>query len=498
MMPRPLQRLCGTLVLSVVLVTTRPLVAVADSELVDAVKSRDKVAARALLAKGADVNSAHADGSTALHWAAHWNDLDTAQLLIGRGANVDAQTDLGVTPLYLASEIASVEMVQRLLAAGANPNIAAATGVSPLMLASRAGATAAVRSLLTHKAAPNARDKSSGQTALMWGAAHGHADIVRALAESGGDVHARSIVGKKYINRGGPEGGSDAEELARAASGMRAWVETGGNTALMFAARSGSIECAKALLAHGANVNDVGADRNSALVVAAHSGHGALAEFLLENGADANANGAGYTVLHAAVLRGDASLVRKSLARGANPNARYSIGTEARRAGPDYYLPDVLIGATPYVLAAKFASPDMMRDLAAAGADVRAASANGTTALMVAASNDHRRQQGYRFGERPTQEALERESLEPVKVALELGADVNAANEDGDTALHVATAAQFNSIIQLLVQNGADLGAKNKNGVTPLALASRRPRGAPAGGPPSGTAELLRKLGAKE
>jgi uncharacterized protein len=479
------------------LLSSGSLVAATDSRLVDAVKSRDTAMARALLKKGVDVNSATADGTTALHWAAHWDDLETASLLIGAGANPNAQTDLGVTPLYLASEIAGAQMVQRLLAAGGNPNIAAVTGVTPLMVASRSDAIAAVRSLLTYKANPDAKEGSRGQTALMWAAAAGHAGVVLALSQHGADVHVRSAAGKRYINRGGPEGGSDAEELERAASGLRAWVETGGNTALMFSARNGSIECAEALLSVGANVNDVGADENSALVVAAHSGHGRLAELLLERGANPNAKGAGYTVLHAAVLRGDANLVKKSLAHGANPNIPYAMGTEARRAGPDYYLPHGLIGATPYVLAAKFASVDMMRDLAAAGADVRAVTANGTTALMGAASNDHRRQLGYRFGERPTQESLERESFEPVKVALELGADVNASNEDGDTALHVATLGQFNSIIELLVQNGADLRVKNKSGQTPLMLASRRPRGAPAP-QVNTTADLLRKLGAKE
>jgi ankyrin repeat protein len=482
----------------VLLLSSGSLIAATDPRLVDAVKGRDIETARGLLKKGVDVNSARSDGTTALHWAAHWNDLEMADLLIDAGANVNAQTDLGVTPLYLASEIASAQMVERLLAARGNPNIAAGSGVSPLMLASRSGAIAAVRSMLAHKANPNAKESSSGQTALMWAAAAGQADVVMALVEHGADAHIRSAVGKRYINRGGPEGGSDAEELAWAEIGMRAWIETGGNTALMFAARNGSIECARALLAHGAHVDEVGADGISALVIAAHSGHGRLAEFLLDRGANPNANGGGYGVLHAAVLRGDASLVRKSLAHGANPNVGYTLGTEARRAGPDYYLPFALIGATPYVLAAKFASADMMRDLAAAGADVRRASANGTTALMAAATNDHRRQQGYRFGERPTQEALERESFEPVKVALDLGADVNAANADGDTALHIATIAQFNSIIQLLVENGADLGAKNKSGQTPLMLASRRPRGAPAGPQNSPTADLLRKLGAKE
>ena len=147
--------------------------------------------------------------------------------------------------------------------------------------------------------------------------------------------------------------------------------------------------------------------------------------------------------------------MRKSLAWGANVNARYTLGTEARRAGPDYYLPHALIGATPYVLAAKFASTDMMRDLAAAGADLRLAAANGTTALMAAASNDHPAAR-LSLRQRPRPRPSNRKAR-PVKVALELGADVNAADAEGDAALRVPTVAQFNSIIQLLVANAPRL-----------------------------------------
>ena len=74
---------------------------------------------------------------------------------------------------------------------------------------------------------------------------------------------------------------------------------------MLFAARSGDLESAKLLVAAGADVNGAAPDGNSVLVVAAHSGHGSVAEFLLDKDADPNATGAGYTALHAAVLRGD-------------------------------------------------------------------------------------------------------------------------------------------------------------------------------------------------
>jgi ankyrin repeat protein len=70
--------------------------------LAEAVKARDKEATRSLLQQRADVNAPRPDGSTALQWAAHWDDLETAELLIRAGAKVNAADDYGVTPLTLA------------------------------------------------------------------------------------------------------------------------------------------------------------------------------------------------------------------------------------------------------------------------------------------------------------------------------------------------------------------------------------------------------------
>src|ERR1700730_10279102 len=99
-----------------------------DLRLVEAVKKRDKEAIRSLLRQHVDVNTAQADGATALAWAAHWDDMETADLLIRGGANANAANDYGVTPLSLACSNGNAAMVGKLLKAGANPNAALSSG----------------------------------------------------------------------------------------------------------------------------------------------------------------------------------------------------------------------------------------------------------------------------------------------------------------------------------------------------------------------------------
>ena len=463
----------------------------ADDPLIEAVRNADTESVRALLAQGVDVNAPQGDGATALHWAVHRNNLETAALLLGAGANANAANELGATPLWLASLSGSGAMVERLLEAGALPNAALSSGETPLMSAARAGNADAVGLLLAHSADVHATG-TRGQTALMWAVAQQHAEVARTLIEHGANVHARSDVWYQLENTAGNTNPSGDFEMAH-----------GGSTPLLFAARQGDIETARVLLAAGAAVNDTAAAGISVLVQAVHSGHGALAAYLLDEGADPNAADAGYTALHAAVLRADLETVRTLLAHGAEPNALVQHGTPSRRFSADYSLRSQYIGTNAFWLAAKFADDvDIMRALADAGADPLVTPKDGTTAVKAAvglpAGIENRR---ARTGIPPRDPELDEQlSLDAARLALELGVDVNAANERGDTPLHDAARLGYNSIVQLLTDQGADVNAKNKREQTPLSLAeSSQPlTGNYNENDHTSTADLLRRLGAQD
>lgn len=466
-----------------------------DLRLVEAVKNQDKEAVRALLKQKVDVNASQPDGATALHWAAYWDDQETADLLIRAGAALSRADEHGVTPLWLACNNGSAAMIGSLLKAGANSNAALSSGETPLMAASRTGNADAVRLLLARGANPNAKETSRGQTALMWAVAQQHSAVVQALVAHGADVHARSEVWRQNVNSGGD--GNNA--LTSANPPYLFETAQGGFTPLLFAAQQGDLESAKLLIGAGANVNDRSPAGMSALVVAAHSGHGTLAAYLLDKGADANAADGGYAALHSAVLRGDLELVKALVARGANPNAPLTRGTPTRRYSTDWALGQILVGATPFWLAARFAEPGMMQVLAAHGADPRFAK-DGTTALMVALAGGSNRGR-YEIPPEPDEDDR---ILAAVRLAIQLGVDVNAVNEAGDTALHTAAARGLNPVIELLATSGANLDVKNKRGRTPLALAMAGGRRPAAFEAPTvddrfrSTVDLLRKLGAKE
>jgi ankyrin len=495
----------------------------ADSRVADAVKSQDKNTVMALLKAHVDVNAPQADGATALHWAAHWNDSEMADLLIRAQANVNAADELGTTPLSLACTNGSVSMVDKLLKAGANVNSVTSTGESALMTCAHAGSVGGVQALLAHGANVNEKEHLQDQTALMWAVAQRHPDVVQVLLEHGADVKARSRISHLLIMRDDlilqlplcpPKGSAEKNNsginakaevvhgiLLTATCADAETIEKGGSTALLFAARIGDLESAKLLVAAGANVNDVASDRNNALVVAAFSGQGKLAAFLLDKGADANWAGAGYTALHAAVLRNDAELVKALLAHGANPNSQLTKGTPVTRDGQDFELPSGLAGATPFFLAAKLVEVDIMKALAAKGANASLALADGTTPLMAAAGLGWRNGTLRRGSAAPAATAPppdDDQALEAIKLTLQMGADATTANRTGDTALHGAASSGYTEVIRLLADKGADINAKNGIGETPLALATVSLERGKGRHELKSTAALLRNLGARD
>ena len=491
--------MCGRTAACVCITCLLPIASVAhaanDARLAEAVKQRDREAVHALLGDKADVNAPLGDGATALHWAAQWDDLETADLLIRAGARVNATDDYGVTPLWLASTNGNAHIVEKLLQVGADPNATLPTGATVLMTASRTGKADAVQLLLEHGAAVSATEHAHGQTALMWAAAEGHAEAARALIAHGADVHAQS---------------------------------TAGYTPLLLSARNRSLDAARVLLDAGADVNQAAPDGTTALVVATIRSRTTLARFLLEHGADANA-GPGFTPLHWAAgewnqqvtgrmglrdedsewsitggLRGEAQLefVKVLLSHGANPNARATsnprvVGPRPQskprvvrpRPGRTSRRGETTAGATPFWIAAKAGDVDVMRLLLVSGADPSLAN-RSVTPLMAAAGV------GAGTGSSPVPQSR---ALEAVKLCLALGNDINATtDENGETALHGAAyrgPQGTDLLIQFLVDNGASMNVKNALGWTPLTIVEGLYFTATNTYSASG-AELLRTLGA--
>jgi len=438
--------------------------------LVQAIKDGNANEVRALLNQRTDVNAAEVDGTTALHWAAHFDNLTAADLLIKAGASVQAANRYGLTPLWLACINGSGPMVERLLAAGADPNTRLREGDTALMTAARSGNVAAVKALILRGADVNASESWKGQTALMWAAAANNAAVVDALIEAGASVNARTkYKAAALFTTGGfgrrAERNSDATKQA-------------GFTALHFAVRAGSVDAVKALLKRGATLRDTTGDGTGVLVLAIASTHFELADWLLEQGADPNAAEQGWTALHqiAWSRRHNAGfnlpgpvptggldsldLVRKLVQKGANVNARM---TREPTDGNRNQLNR--IGSTPFLMAAKSDDVPLMKVLLEQGADASLTTNRGTTALMVAAGVGI-----WAPGENP---GTHDEALAAAKLALEAGGGtVNDIDQDGETALHGAVyRGGAIPVIQFLIDKGAVLDVKNKKGWTPVVVA---------------------------
>jgi ankyrin repeat protein len=466
------------------------------------IENRAGVAAlRAAIAGGVNVNEAAGDGAVALHWASYWDDAESVTFLLGAGADVNRANDLGVTALWLASENGNLDIARKLLDAGADANRPLLSGETPVMTAARAGHTAVVELLLTRGANPNARG-TRNQTALMWAASQRHPETVAALLRHGADVHARSDSWRQLWQTINAQHDAHPDQ--------RVWIEEGGYTPLLFAARVGDADSAKLIVEAGAEVNEPTAARKTAVILAVQSiidyrflpemyrpgGAGfvsphmaqpseglALLEFLLEKGADPNAYEAGFTALHEAILRRNEEAVRILLAHGADPNLRLKVETPVHRSSHDFFFDGPFVGATPFWLAARFGQPNVMRLLLEKGADPKFVNhvefwgegyrntgfprtvEGNTTALMAAVGMPSG--SGFAFrqpGDRVEQEAL---ALEAAKIAVESGVDINVANARGRTALDGARSQRYNSIARYLESVGA------KSGTPP----------APAGGP---------------
>ena len=446
-----------------------------DVRLLEAVKNSDKLAIEKLLPQHVDLSAADTDGSTALHWAVRRDDLETVNLLIRGGAGVKTANRYGVTPLSLACLNGNAAVIESLLKAGADPNAALPGGESALMTAARTGKLAAVKALIAHGADVNFKETQRGQTALMWAAADGNTAVVEELVERGADKRAAT---------------------------------KGGFTPLLFAVREGRTDVVRSLLKSGADVNETwkagrgtGVSGISAMVLAVANAHYELAAIMLDAGADPNAAAQGWTALHQITWvrkpgKGDndpapegsgnlssLDLVRKLVAKGANVNARMTRKGNVGRTDLN------MIGATPFLMTARTADAPLMRLLAELGADPLLPNADGTTPLLAAAGVGT-----YSPGEDP---GTEPEVLEAVKVALDLGGNINDVDKNGESVIHATGYKQVPTVTQFLLDKGAKIeiwNKKNKTGWTPLRMADGVMFGGAAIRSSPGNAVVLRQV----
>jgi ankyrin repeat protein len=450
-------------------VLTAALIAV-EQPLVDAVKAGNTDTVRALIARRADVNTAEVDGTTALHWAAHFDNLAAADLLIRAGARVNAANRYGVTPLWLACINGSQAMVEKLLGAGADPNTTMPEGDTALMTAARTGNVGAVKALLARGAGVDARENWKGQTALMWAAAGNNAATVKALIEAGADVQART----KYTPRPLARTGGIGREAERNSD----VTKQAGFTALHFAVRAGASDAVKVLLGAGATVHDATSDGTGVLVLAIASTHYELADFLLEQGADPNSAGQGWTPLHQIAYTrrpntgvnnpglvpkdklDSLTLARKLLGRGANPNLQATKNPDTVNVGRKRLTE---VGATPFWVAAQTLDLPYMRLLVEHRADPLLPNSTGDTPLLAASGLVIEKP-----GESP---GTPEEVAAAIKFCLELGADATTVDDEGNTALHGVAIWGSNAAVEMLVAAGARLDVKNNKDQTPWRIA---------------------------
>jgi ankyrin repeat protein len=447
--------------------------AAADESLVGLAEQKQFDRAIALVDAGADVSRTTADGTTALHWAAYYGNLDLARRLLRAEADADVRNDYGSTPLGEAAAKGDLDMIALLLEAGADVESANPEGQTALMAVARTGNIAAAELLLGHGANVNAVEGWGGQTALHWAAARQHADMVNLLITEGANVEARAI-------------DRNWERQVTSEPRMKD-MKTGGLTPLLYAVRENCIDCVKALLDAGADINKPDPDNVSPLILALLNLRYDIAMLLIERGADINQwDFYGRTPLYAAVdthlvvgrsNRGDLPSVdgydamdvaKGLLENGANPNLSLKLYPPAREIvydrANDFNIMNT--GATPIQQASYMGDIEMMKLLLSYGADWKQPNIFGVTpmiALTSRSTNENTR--GYMKTELDVMQALD--------VLMSAGADINQnGGVRGETPLHTSARMNWQTVVSFLVENGADLFARDNNGLIPLDYAT--------------------------
>jgi ankyrin repeat protein len=467
------------------------------SSLTDAIQSGNRTAALEMIAKGADVNAAESDGTTALHWAVHRDDVDLVEKLIKAGAKPNRKNDYGATPMSEAATVGNVAILQKLIDAGADVESPNMDGQTALMIVARTSNVAAARLLMNKGANPNRVEEYRNQTALMWAAAESQPEMVKELLAHKADANARSTV-----NAWERQVTAEPRAIARPA---------GGFTPLLYAARQGCVECAKLLVESGANKDMADPEGVTPMIMAVTNGRFDTAAYLLSAGANAELwDWWGRTPLYEAVDQNtlphggrpdlpsidkitSLQMIELLLKAGVNPNPQLKLFPPYRAVGPDRGPDGMLtIGATPLLRAAKGLDAPAIKLLLEHGARVDIPNTRGNLPIQMAGGQGSRT--GDTRGYYNTSDVQQR-SIAALDALLKAGAKVDDGAAAGQSALRGAVTWGWNDVITYLAQHGANVNAPNAQGQTVLdSLTGAR------GGPTPAQRETiatLEKLGAK-
>jgi hypothetical protein len=476
---------CGMKVkrgIPVTILATLSVLAVAGYPVVHA----DDLSPLAAAAARLDVNERAPDGSTALQWAVYNGDVERVEALLAAGADVNAANNYGANAMQLAAEVADVELLDLLLNAGADADSPNPEGQTALMLVARTGNVDAARLLVRHGATIDAREQWGQQTALMWASARRHPAMVEFLLEQGADPDAQSIHRdyKRHVT----------------AEGRAKSLDSGGLTPLLYAARENCLACVDALITHGVDLDKPDPDGVSPLLFAILNNNRDIAKRLIEAGADVDQwDMFGQAPLFAAIGRREANsvtandqlnetdgltVVRMLLEAGANPNMQLYFRPAKARGGP------LSRGTTPLIVAASSADIEVLRLLLEHGAkaDLLQADRQGPVTALVST--------------RSSPDLID----EALRMLHAAGADLNAIASPhhlqrtrGGSPLHYAVRANNARAVEVLAELGADLDAKDIDGLTALdhAMARNQVPFLQMRQPPNQRiADLLRSLGA--
>ncbi|KFZ20754.1 hypothetical protein V502_02998 [Pseudogymnoascus sp. VKM F-4520 (FW-2644)] len=382
---------------------------------------------RLLIDAGANVSAVDDRNETRLHSAALDGETEVVRLLLNAGASVLATSFNGATPLHMAVRYDHEDVVRLLINAGSDLSSVSDRGETPLHWAVYAGANVSTTKMLLDAGADVSARAHDGETPLHMAARY--YKLVELLVNAGADVLAASNSGWTPLHSAAVSGPKQVQLLLNAGADVEAKTEDG-ETALHFAAE--------------------------------HIVFPEIVQLLLDGGADINATtGSGETALHRAAGRWLKDATQLLIDRGVDVNAAWlEVTTQILiDRGADVNAATDK-GETALHRAAHAESGDIRLVLSDAGLNV---SLNTMYLLNIMAPGSS--------GKNPLTRAARRWGKVIMQMLIDGGADINAATDEGETALHLAALAGLGDILQVLLEARADVTARTKNGDTPLCRA---------------------------